>query len=195
MSTSTKNWLQRHRITVHEYYRMAEVGLLAPDARVELIEGEIIDMAPIGNRHQAAVDRLAQLLQALGPRVIVRTQGSIRLDQRSQPEPDIAILQHRDDFYSSRHATAADTLLIVEVSESSFRYDSEIKAPLYAKHGIPEMWIVDLNDDQLHRLRSPDGGHYTDAVVIRDPGIIGLSLLPDSVVDLSGFFTTIRPGN
>src|SRR5487761_945488 len=119
----------RHRISVEEYHRMAEVGLLAPDARVELIEGEIIDMAPIGNPHNSAVDRLNQWLTvaALG-HAIVRVQGSFRLSGFTEPQPDVILLKPTEDFYWSRPATGEDTLLVIEVSDSTFAYDRKIKA-------------------------------------------------------------------
>jgi len=103
--------VRRHRITVDEYSRMAEVGLLAPDARVELIEGQIIDMAPIETRHMSAVDRLTHwLVAAVGTRAIVRIQGSFRLSDITMPQPDVILLKPREDFYSSKTATGEDTL-------------------------------------------------------------------------------------
>jgi Uma2 family endonuclease len=145
MGTLMEGWLPRHRVTVHEYHRMAEAGVLAADARVELIEGEIIDMAPIGMSHNSAVDQLAHLLiRALGDLVITRIQGSIRLSQTSEPEPDVAVLKPRTDFYRHELATGADALLIIEVSDSTLRYDRDVKVPLYARHNVPEVWIVDL---------------------------------------------------
>jgi Uma2 family endonuclease len=100
MSVAMEDWPRRHRITVDEYHRMAEVGLLAPDARVELIEGVIIEMPPIGNRHAAAVDRLFRLLdRAVGDRAIVRCQGPVQLGDLSEPQPDFALLAPREDFY------------------------------------------------------------------------------------------------
>src|SRR5688500_2770387 len=109
--------IRRHRITVDEYYRMAEVGLLAPDVRVELIEGEIIDMAPIGSRH-AAVSALAQrLAELVGTRGTVGSQRPVRLDQRSEPQPDVVVLKHREDWYGTAHPGPRDVVLLVEVSD------------------------------------------------------------------------------
>jgi Uma2 family endonuclease len=128
MNTLMAGAPRKHLITVGEYYRMAEVGLLAPDARVELIEGEIIDMVPIGTRHGRAVDHLARLITlAVMDRAIVRSQGPVRLDNRSEPEPDIALLAPRAD--------------------------RNVKLPLYARHGIPETWIVDLQHNELQMCR------------------------------------------
>jgi Uma2 family endonuclease len=124
---------------------MAEVGLLAPDARVELIEGEIIDMAPIEMEHGWVVDRLNHLLvTTVGAKGVVRVQGAVRLSQWSQPQPDVVILAPRSD-YRTRHPTGADSLLVIEVSDTTVRYDLNVKTPLYARHGVPEVWIIDLS--------------------------------------------------
>lgn len=191
MRHAMENWIPRHRITVDEYYRMAEVGLLEPDARVELIEGEIIDVPPIGSRHGGTVQQLNDLLlRAVGRRASVRVQLPVRLDKSSEPQPDIALLKPRADYYKSRQPTAADTLLIIEVSNTTFRYDRQIKLPLYARHGIPEVWIVDLKGKQIHFFRSPGGESYADAVSSSQPGTRGIAALPGVEVDLSG---VLRP--
>ncbi|MFI4886268.1 MAG: Uma2 family endonuclease [Steroidobacterales bacterium] len=175
----------RHRITVEEYHRMAEVGLLAPDARVELIEGEIIDMAPIGNPHNSAVDMLNQRLTlAVSGQAIVRVQGSFRLSGFTEPQPDVILLKPSDDFYWSRFATGDDTLLVIEVSDSTFRYDGKVKAPLYARYGIPEYWIVEIEQARWHFLRSPVDGQYTDESFTDTPGVTELPGLSGKTVDL-----------
>ena len=118
---------------------MGEIGVFAPDARVELIEGEIIDMAPIGNDHQSIVDQLNRaLVLAVGGNAIVRTQGSIRLSQWSEPEPDVVLLKPRPDFYRGEFALGTDTLLVIEVSDTTLKYDRDIKVPLYARHAFPK---------------------------------------------------------
>src|SRR5690606_16285512 len=150
MGTLMDSWPKRHRITADEYHRMAEVGLLAPDARVELIEGEIIEMAPIGKEHTSVVDQLTRLfVRAVGDDAIVRVQGSVRLGSISEPEPDLVLLRPRTDFYRNQFANAPDILLVIEVSDTTLRYDREVKVPLYARHGVPETWIVDLPHQRL----------------------------------------------
>ena len=167
MNVNTESWPRPHRLTVDEYYRMAEVGLLSPDARVELIEGEIIDMPPIGSRHAAAVDLLAKrFIRAVDESALVRIQGPVRLNRRSEPQPDVAVLRPRPDRYASSHPTAADVLLLVEVSDATLRFDREVKARLYARHGVPELWIVDLNHAQLHIFRDPHEGEYADRSIV-----------------------------
>jgi Uma2 family endonuclease len=177
---------RRHRITVEEYYRMAEVGLLAPDARVELIDGEIIDMPPIGNRHMAMVDRLnVLLLSALGTRANVRCQSTLVLGKYSAPEPDFAVFAYREDFYEDRHPTPADTLLIIEVSESSLRYDLQTKMQLYARHGIPELWVLDAARKQLHVLRRPVETGYEEVQVLDRAASVPITALPGIEIDVS----------
>jgi len=180
---------QRHRITVHDYHRMAEVGVLAPDARVELIEGEIIDMAPIGRDHQSIVDQLNRLLvSAVGDRAIVRVQGSVRLSEWSEPQPDVVLLKPRSDFYRSEFALGADTLLVIEVSDTTLRYDRDVKVPLYARHGVPEVWIVDVNGDALLVFGSLHGGKYLQQVTLARPATAPVAHLDGLVVDLAALF-------
>jgi Uma2 family endonuclease len=189
MSTLMETWPRRHRITVDEYHRMAEVGLLAPDARVELIEGEIIDMAPIARDHTSVVDQLTRLfVRAVGDEAIVRVQGSVRLSQMSEPEPDVILLRPKVDFYRSRFATGADTLLVIEVSDSTLRYDRDIKVPLYARHGVPETWIADLQNNQLLVYGRLHGGSYRQSDVVSGPWRMAIAGLPGIVVDLAAVF-------
>jgi Uma2 family endonuclease len=180
---------RRHRLSVSDYYRMAEVGILSPDARVELIDGEIIDMAPIGSRHNAIVDRLAARLQiAVGESAIVRTQGSVSLGSYSEPEPDIALLRPRADSYWSVQAGAADILLLVEVAGSSLRYDRDVKIPLYARHLVPEVWLIDTEALRLTQYRSPSRSGYSS---IHEPDLrmpLILEALGNLRVDLSTLF-------
>lgn len=181
--------ITRHRITVHEYYRMAETGILAPDARVELIEGEIIDMAPIGSNHSSVVDRTARMLfAALHDLAIIRVQGPVRLDDRSEPEPDLALLKPRADFYRDRHPGPADVFLVIEVSDTTLAYDRGVKVPLYAKHGIAEAWLIDLNGNLIHVYRNPGNGEYTDLQSLVRPGWLSIQAFPDMPIEVSGIF-------
>jgi Uma2 family endonuclease len=179
--------LRRHRLTVDEFYRMAEVGLLAPDARVELIDGEVIDMAPIGDRHGAVVAWLMErLLRQLAGRATVWCQSTLRLDGLSAPQPDMAVLRYRADSYKSVRANVADILLLIEVSDTSFRYDRNIKVPLYARHAIPETWIVELERPHLHIFRSLERQAYAHSSKTERPGSLQLEALPDLTIDLTG---------
>jgi Uma2 family endonuclease len=179
--------LHRHRLTVDQYHRMAEAGVLAADARVELIEGEIVDMAPIGSRHASAVKRLNRLFSALvAERAIVAVQDPVRLDEHNQPEPDLMLLAPRTDFYASAHPTpAADVLLLVEVSDTTARYDRQVKLGLYARHGVHEVWIIDLDNRVLHQYSGPQGNRYTEVNETARPGMLAPLLLPGLEIDAS----------
>jgi len=157
----------RHKLTVADYRRMGETGILGPDDRVELIAGEIIDMSPIGSLHAAVVDLLASLFHRhCGPRAIVRVQSPILLDEASQPQPDLAILRPRADFYRDALPGPADVLLLVEVADSSLPFDLGVKVPLYAAATIPETWVIDAATLTSHCFRRPGGDRYTAATII-----------------------------
>jgi Uma2 family endonuclease len=181
--------LPRRRVSVDEYYRMAEVGLLAPDARTELIEGEVIEMPPVGSSHSGVVSQLQSVLSvAAGHLAQVRVQQPIRLDNYSEPQPDLTVVLPRKDFYRRRLPESADALLIIEVSQSSLRFDRDVKVPLYSRHQVPEVWLLDLAHDRLHFFRAPRDGTYTDVSFTDDPKVVALSALPQIAVDLSGLF-------
>jgi Uma2 family endonuclease len=151
----------RYRFSVEEYERMGEAGVFSPDARVELVGGEIVEMPPIGERHAAAVDVAGELSrEQLGRSVIVRVQNPIQLDDYSEPQPDISILKRRDDFYRHGHPRPEDVLLVIEVSESTLEYDRRVKVPLYARAGVTEVWIVNLVDERIEMFADPSGGAY-----------------------------------
>lgn len=153
--------ITRRRFTVHEYHRMAEAGILHEDDRVGLIEGEIVEMTPIGSRHFACVNRLNKLLiQQVGDSAVVHVQNPVRLADLSEPEPAIALLRLREDFYAEKYPTPEDVLLLIEVSDTSLRYDQEIKLPLYARAGVREVWIVDLSGEAVERHTEPAGDGY-----------------------------------
>ena len=152
----------RHLISVDAFHRMGETGILGPQDRVELIDGEIIDMSPIGVLHAAIVARLAShFSQRLGPMGVVWCQNPLRLDDISEPEPDIAILRPRADFYMTAHPGAADVLLVIEVADTSLAYDLGTKVPLYARHGIPEVWVIDAATRHTRVFRRPVGNGGT----------------------------------
>ena len=152
----------RHLISVDAFHRMGETGILGPQDRVELIDGEIIDMSPIGVLHAAIVDVLARHFgRRTGESVFVRCQNPLRLDNISEPEPDIAILRPRADFYMTAHPGAADVLLVIEVADTSLAYDLGTKVPLYARHGIPEVWVIDAATRQTRVFRRPVGSGGT----------------------------------
>ena len=177
----------KHRITAEDYHRMGEAGVLAADARTELIEGEILDMAPIGSRHASVVNRLNRLfVSVVGERAIVQVQGPVRLGDLSEPEPDLALLKPRADYYRDALPGAADVLLLVEVADTTQRLDRRVKVPLYARHGIPEVWVIDLENALVHFHRGPGGGAYADISATERPGVTPIAALPGLAIDLSG---------
>lgn len=181
--------LERHRWTIAEYRHMAETGTLSSDARVELIDGEIIDMAPIGPAHAGIVDQLTQLLlQAVAGTAIVRVQNPIELSDDSEPEPDLTLLRPRADFYKRRLPGAEDVLLAIEVADSTLVRDRDVKRALYARHGIPEYWIVDIRDEQILTFRDPVGDIYGCESTMDDIRAVQIYALADVRIDLSGLF-------
>ena len=189
MGMHMESWPQRHRISVHDYHRMGEIGVFPPDARVELIEGEIIDMAPIGRDHQSIVDQLNRsLVRAVGDNAIVRVQGSVRLSEWSEPQPDVVLLEPRLDFYRNAFALGTDTLLVIEVSDSTLRYDRDRKVPLYARHGVPEVWIVDVTGDSLLVYGELRDGKYQREVSLERPAVVPITRLPGVTLDLAPLF-------
>jgi Uma2 family endonuclease len=175
----------RHRINVDAYYKMAEAGILAPDDRVELIEGEIIDMVPICSSHGGTTNRLNRLFAraAADGLVLVSVQGPLRLDDKNEPQPDVLLLKPRSDDYHGAHPSAADVLLLVEVSESTLSYDRGAKLSLYARHGVPEVWIVDLRGAAIEVCREPTGGAYARIERLTS-GSLAPALVPGIAIDV-----------
>ena len=182
------NLQPRHRWTVAEYHRMGEVGLLNEDSRVELIDGEIVEMAPIGSSHGGNVNRFIRLFSKIvGDKAIIAAQNPVALGGYSEPELDIALLRWRADDYVQSHPHPEDVLLLIEVSDSTLRYDHDVKIPLYAKNGIPEVWLLDIPNRQLEIYREPINGEYQQRDC-RQTGKIAPILCPDAVIDLAELF-------
>jgi Uma2 family endonuclease len=179
----------RKRLTADEYMQLADDPSLR-GKRVELIDGEIIDMSPIGTRHQACVDRANRALTTVvGQKAIVRVQGSVRLNLFNQPQPDLALLKPRSDFYATASPGPSDILLVVEVAQSSIGYDRGRKLSLYARLGIHEYWLADLNGDVVSCYASPSGEAYRSVKHYRRGQSVTPELLPEcvvSIVDLLG---------
>ena len=168
---------QTYRFTVDDYYRMGEVGILPPDVRVELVEGEIKQMPPIHPPHASIVDRLTIMLAArLEGIAHLRVQGPIHLDDYNEPQPDLTVMRFRDD-YSRRHPTPADVLLIIEVADTSLRYDRNEKMPRYGMAGIPEAWLVDVQAGTITVFTEPQAGGYGEEQVLsRGQEIVSLAV-------------------
>jgi len=181
---------KRYRFTRDDYHQMARAGILKPDVRVELIDGEIVEMNPIGRRHRGTVDRLTAIFAPrVGTRAIVRIQSSIALGDHGEPEPDLVLLRYRADFYVESDEAPEDILLVIEVAETSERYDRRTKAPLYARFGIPELWIVDLNRRRITRYLDPTADGYQSTRIYRRGETLSPLAFPNlmvPVVDILG---------
>ncbi|MGH2588820.1 MAG: Uma2 family endonuclease [Dehalococcoidia bacterium] len=173
----------RRRFTVDEYYRMAEAGILHEDDHIELLDGEIIEMSPIGGRHAACVNCLAELfITRLAGRAIVGIQNPVHLSSGSEPEPDIALVRPRPDRYASGHPRPADIFLLVEVADSSLTYDRDVKLIFYAEAGIPEAWIVDLNAARILVYRAPRPDGYRQMTIVGPEEALSPIAFPDLVL-------------
>ncbi len=176
----------RHRLDVDAYYKMAEAGILERAARVELIDGEIVDMAPIGSPHAAVVKTLISLVAhaVADGTVLVGVQDPLRLDRYTEPEPDLVLLRPRADRYRAGHPGAADVLLLVEVSDTSLAYDRGVKLPLYARFGVPEVWIVDISRAAVEVFREPRDDAYASSER-RTGGTLSPVLVPAITIDVA----------
>ena len=177
--------VQRRRFTVEEYHKMAEAGILHEDDRVELIEGDVVEMTHIDSRHMRCVNELNWLLsRGLGDEVRVRIQNPLRLGERLEPQPDLAVIRARD--YAGSLPGPEDVLLLIEVSDTTLRYDREVKLPLYARAGIPEVWILDLPNDAIERHNEPFGDGYRRTERPRRGETLVSEALPGLTVPVDG---------
>ena len=186
-ATQKKHPPKRRLFTVEEYCTMADAGILSEDERVELLDGEIVVMPPIGEPHEDSTDRLnGDLSYVLRGRARVRVQNSVRLDDYGLPEPDIAVVRLRDDYHRDR-PTAADVLLLVEVADTSLEFDREVKLARYAAAGIPEVWIANLRARQVEAHSDPVDGSYRSRRVVTANGRISPLAFPDVSLAVADF--------
>ena len=171
---------ERRKFTVDEYFRMVEAGVLKPKEKVELIEGEILLMAPMGSHHTWGVSRYAHILiSRAASRFTVQIQSTLRLGEHFAPEPDLAVLKFRDDGYYFSGASAEDVLLVIEVADSSVAYDREVKAHIYGRAMVPETWVLNLPGDCLERFTNPGPEGYAQHTVLRRGDKVTPVTLPD----------------
>ncbi|HEV8676686.1 MAG TPA: Uma2 family endonuclease, partial [Methylomirabilota bacterium] len=172
--------IARRRFTVEEYERMGETGILGPQDRVELIDGEVVQKVTISPRHAACVTALDRVFQfALGDRAVIRVQNPVRLGRHDEPEPDLAVLRPPLVRYRDRHPAPADTLLVIEVGDASLTIDRKVKLPRYAHFGIPETWIIDLEADCIEVCRTPGLRGYRDVERVASPRMVSVQAFPD----------------
>ena len=171
----------RYRFTVDHFHRMATAGVFTEDDRVELLDGEITVMSPIGDRHVACVDFLNDRLgDALRGRALVRVQSPVRLGPHSAPQPDVTLLRRSSDYYRTAPATVADVFLVIEVADTAVDYD-RAKLPLYAEAGVAEVWIIDLQGERIEVYREPRRTQYERHVVLHR----GETIAPDAFPDVA----------
>jgi len=165
--------------TVEEYRRLGELGILGEDDRVELLEGQIVQMTPIEPSHAGAVNALTQLLTGiLGDRAIVAVQNPVVLGKKWEPRPDVAVLRPRPDAYRAAHPRPEDVLLVIEVADTSLERDRDVKIPQYAAAGIPEAWLVNLPEDVVEVCSEPREGHYALVRTVRRGETLTPTVLP-----------------
>lgn len=176
----------RRLFTTAEYHAMGDSGILSEDDRVELIEGEIWQMSPIGPPHASHVARLDYVLQRRlkEGQAIVGVQAPIHLDDFSEPQPDLALLRFRQNFYASALPTPQDTLLVIEVSDTTVRHDRQVKMNLYARHGLPEAWLVDLPSSVIEVYRDPSPQGYREVLTLRRGDRISPLAFPDLMIEV-----------
>ncbi len=183
----------RYRLTVAEYHRLGEIGIFDEDSRVELIEGDLIAMPPIGEQHAGHLDHIARPFFRQITQGIVRVQGPIQLDDRSEPQPDLVVLRYREDFYTRSHPRPEDVLLLIEVSDSTLHYDRDTKVPLYAKAGISEAWLLDVAGQRLEVYRRPSPEGYREIHYPAPTDHIAPVLLPELSLNVASLFVPAPP--
>jgi Uma2 family endonuclease len=187
--SATLEFPHKHPISAEEYLRMGEAGVFAPEARLELIEGEIIEMAPVGSPHAGRVNTLNRLLvQRAGAAAVVAVQNPVIASERSVPQPDLALLRPRPDDYAASHPRVPDVLLLVEVADTTLGFDIGTKAPLYARCGIAEAWIVDVNERVIHVFREPAGSGYRTRFAAKVGERVSCAALPQAAIEVAELF-------
>jgi Uma2 family endonuclease len=180
---------QKHPISAEEYLRMGEGKVFAPEARLELIEGEIVEMAPIDPPHAGLVKILNRLFaKRAGNKAVVSVQDPLVISERSVPQPDLALLKPRTDYYTGSHPTASDVYLVVEVSDTTRTFDLETKVPLYARCRIAEAWVVDVNERAIHVFREPSASGYEASFTLRPGQSVACVALPEAKLEVAELF-------
>jgi Uma2 family endonuclease len=175
--------------TVEEYHRMGQAGIFHEDDRVELIDGKIYRMSPIGHPHAVRVNRAnAFFIESLGRTAVVSIQNPVQLSDWTEPQPDVVVFKPRADFYAARKPTPDDVLLIVEIADTSLSYDTKIKLPRFAAAGIPEVWIEDLQKETLLVYRNPARDAYAITMTLRSGDSISPFAFPGVTFKIADLF-------
>ena len=183
----------RRRFTVDEYHKMGEAGILPEDDRVELLDGEIVEMTPINVPHAVCVDRLNKLLnRSLPDEFVVRVQSPIFINELNEPQPDVAVLKPADYLRMPQHPGPSDLVLVIEVADSTLREDRGRKVPEYARAGIPEAWIVNIPKGVVEVYSEPVGGKYASIRRVARGEAITLKVLPEVTIAVGDFLGDAR---
>ena len=183
LATST---VRKHLTDIREWQKLGEANIFPPGSRIELIEGEILEMAPIGCNHSGHLNRIMNFLTPLlNQRAIISVQNPLQLGDLSEPEPDFMLLKPNNDFYSSRHPNADDVLLLIEVADSSLSFDQNQKLRLYARHNIPEYWLMNLNDSCVEVYHQPHDDCYGEKTTLRVGDTVTLSQLNQITINIA----------
>ena len=182
---STPSAVRKHLTDIHEWRKLGEANIFPPESHVELINGEILDMSPIGFNHAGHITRLMNFFAPLlSGKAIISAQNPIQLGDLSEPEPDFILLRPEANFYTQRHPKAEDVLLLIEVADSSLAYDQNEKLHLYARHNIAEYWLLNLNNHCLEVYRQPQGNLYQQKSTLRIGDSVSLSQLENITVNV-----------
>lgn len=175
--------IARKKFTTEEYHMLGDAGVIKPDERVELINGEIIEMSPVNAPHIACVNRLNMLFASkLSGQAIVSIQNPVVLDNYNEPQPDLVLFRHQDDFYAENKATSKDVILVIEVADTTLGYDRNVKSDLYAEAGISEFWIVNIQKNEIEKYTQPEDGRFQRLVTMKKEDTIHVEALDFSVV-------------
>ena len=186
MSVSTESFYTKHITNIDEWQKMGKAGVFPPESHLELINGEIIEMAPIGSQHASHLKRLIHLFSGLIQQsAVIAAQDPLQLNNFSEPEPDFMLLRPSADFYYASHPQAVDVLLLIEIADSSIDYDQTKKLRLYALHNIPEYWLLNINDSCLEVCRQPQKEFYAEKTTLRAGDKIALSQLDNINIDVA----------
>jgi len=187
---------KRRRFNVDEYYKMAEAGILKPDERVELIEGVVVTMSPVGRKHFGGVFYLCHYLTlAFQKRAGVVAQSPLQLGERSEPEPDIAVYKWNEDFFRTIKPSPTDVYFLIEVMDSSAKHDRGRKLRLYARHNIPELWLVDLQNEWIEIHRRPSGETFREKRTVTRGETLSPEAFPDIVLEVNAILGDKNPGD
>jgi Uma2 family endonuclease len=180
---------ERMRISVERYLKMAATGVLTHEDHVELIEGEIFNMPPVGTQHSGVTGRIVKLLVlSVGDAALLLPGPTLPLGKFSAPQPDLVLLKPREDFYSHSYPLPTDVFLLIEISASSLGFDQGVKRAVYARAGIAEYWVIDVVGQRLFRYRNPSGDQYAEAATFMDGDVVSPLALPNTQVPVGALF-------